>query len=117
MTVPDELGVSGLEAGPHEGEPHEGGINNRLNGLRAGVLGANDGIVSTAGLVMGVAGATSDRGSALPFTAPPQEPRGIRGHRRIIGRRRSDHREGKMNVASFAYCSRRSVLSLGRCRR
>lgn len=28
----------------------------RLNWLRAGVLGANDGIVSTAGLVMGVAG-------------------------------------------------------------
>lgn len=33
---------------------------NRLNVLRAGVLGANDGIVSTAGLVIGVAGATSD---------------------------------------------------------
>lgn len=32
----------------------------RLNWLRAGVLGANDGIVSTAGLVFGVAGATSD---------------------------------------------------------
>lgn len=32
----------------------------KLNWLRAGVLGANDGIVSTAGLVFGVAGATSD---------------------------------------------------------
>ncbi len=32
----------------------------RLNWLRAGVLGANDGIVSTAGLIFGVAGATSD---------------------------------------------------------
>lgn len=32
----------------------------RLNWLRAGVLGADDGIVSTAGLVFGVAGATSD---------------------------------------------------------
>jgi VIT1/CCC1 family predicted Fe2+/Mn2+ transporter len=32
-----------------------------LNWLRAGVLGANDGIVSTAGLVVGVAGATDDR--------------------------------------------------------
>ncbi len=31
-----------------------------LNRLRAAVLGANDGIISTAGLVMGVAGATSD---------------------------------------------------------
>jgi VIT1/CCC1 family predicted Fe2+/Mn2+ transporter len=29
------------------------------------VLGANDGIVSTAGIVMGVAGATSDRGTIL----------------------------------------------------
>lgn len=36
-------------------EPHNSGLNNRLNWLRAGVLGANDGIVSTAGLVMGVA--------------------------------------------------------------
>lgn len=34
----------------------------KLNWLRAGVLGANDGVVSVAGLVMGVAGATSDRG-------------------------------------------------------
>ncbi len=38
---------------------------NRLNALRAAVLGANDGIVSTAGLVMGVAGATSDRTSLM----------------------------------------------------
>ena len=37
----------------------------RLNWLRAGVLGANDGIVSTAGLVIGVAAATSDRGAIL----------------------------------------------------
>jgi VIT1/CCC1 family predicted Fe2+/Mn2+ transporter len=36
-------------------------VGNRLNWLRAGVLGANDGIVSTAGIVMGVAGATSER--------------------------------------------------------
>jgi vacuolar iron transporter family protein len=50
-----------LEPGPHEDEPHEGGLNNRLNWLRAGVLGANDGIVSTAGIVMGVAGATDNR--------------------------------------------------------
>ncbi|MFV0453076.1 MAG: VIT family protein [Propioniciclava sp.] len=31
-----------------------------LNKLRAAVLGANDGIISTAGMVMGVAGATTD---------------------------------------------------------
>jgi VIT1/CCC1 family predicted Fe2+/Mn2+ transporter len=39
----------------------------RLNRLRAGVLGANDGIVSTAGLVVGVAGATPQPGAI--FTA------------------------------------------------
>lgn len=32
-------------------------LGNRLNVLRAGVMGANDGIISTAGIVMGVAGA------------------------------------------------------------
>lgn len=53
------------QPGPHEDEPHESGINNRLNWLRAAVLGANDGIVSTAGLVVGVAGATSDRTAIL----------------------------------------------------
>lgn len=37
----------------------------RLNWLRAGVLGANDGIMSTSGLILGVAGATSDRGQIL----------------------------------------------------
>jgi VIT1/CCC1 family predicted Fe2+/Mn2+ transporter len=42
-------------------ESAAGEIASRLNWLRAGVLGANDGIVSTAGLVMGVAGA--DAGS------------------------------------------------------
>ena len=35
-------------------------VGTRLNWLRAAVLGANDGIVSTAGVVMGVAGATDD---------------------------------------------------------
>jgi VIT1/CCC1 family predicted Fe2+/Mn2+ transporter len=37
----------------------------RLNWLRAGVLGANDGIMSTSGLILGVAGATSDRNQIL----------------------------------------------------
>ncbi len=46
-------------AGWHPGEPHRSGTAGRLNWLRAGVLGANDGIVSTAGLVVGVAGATT----------------------------------------------------------
>ncbi|HUF97999.1 MAG TPA: VIT family protein [Ilumatobacter sp.] len=43
----------------HRREPHDGTIAARLNWLRAGVLGANDGIISTAGLVIGVAAATS----------------------------------------------------------
>lgn len=51
--------------GPHEDEPHREGLNDRLNWLRAGVLGANDGIVSTAGIVLGVAGATTDRTAIL----------------------------------------------------
>lgn len=41
-------------------EPHQG-ISQKLNWLRAGVLGANDGIVSTAGIVVGVAGAAVSR--------------------------------------------------------
>ncbi|MEO6204680.1 MAG: VIT family protein [Mycobacteriales bacterium] len=49
----------------HEDEPHEGSIAGRLNWMRAGVLGANDGIVSTAGIVVGVAGATDDRHAIL----------------------------------------------------
>ena len=52
----------------HAGEPHGGGGGaGRLNWLRAGVLGADDGIVSVAGIVIGVAGATSSRG--VIFTA------------------------------------------------
>lgn len=46
-------------------EPHRGSLASRLNWLRAAVLGANDGIVSTAGLVVGVAGATADRNVIL----------------------------------------------------
>nr|WSZ95353.1 VIT family protein [Streptomyces sp. NBC_00857] len=46
-------------------EPHGGSLGSRLNWLRAAVLGANDGIVSTAGIVVGVAGATDSRGALL----------------------------------------------------
>ncbi len=49
----------------HGDEPHRGGLGTRLNWLRAAVLGANDGIVSTAGIVVGVAGATTDQGVIL----------------------------------------------------
>lgn len=42
---------------------HDRGANTRLlNSLRAGVLGANDGIVSVGGMVVGVAGASTDIG-------------------------------------------------------
>lgn len=44
---------------------HDNGLKARLNWLRAGVLGANDGIVSTAGVVIGVAAATTDRNAIL----------------------------------------------------
>ena len=40
-------------------EPHNAGHVSKLNWLRAAVLGANDGVVSIAGLVLGVAGATN----------------------------------------------------------
>jgi VIT1/CCC1 family predicted Fe2+/Mn2+ transporter len=40
-------------------EAHKGQTVTKLNWLRAAVLGANDGIVSIAGLVLGVAGATN----------------------------------------------------------
>jgi VIT1/CCC1 family predicted Fe2+/Mn2+ transporter len=51
----------------HPAEPHVGSVSSKLNWLRAGVLGANDGIVSTAGIVVGVAAATVERGPI--FTA------------------------------------------------
>ena len=45
----------------HPGEEHSQSIGAQLNWLRAAVLGANDGIVSVAGIVVGVAGATTER--------------------------------------------------------
>lgn len=50
---------------PHDSEYHEAGMSSRLNWLRAGVLGANDGVTSVAGIVVGVAGATHDRSQLL----------------------------------------------------
>lgn len=48
-------------------EFHDSSVNAKLNWIRAAVLGANDGIVSIAGLVVGVAGATTN--SSAIFTA------------------------------------------------
>src|SRR5690606_14118058 len=64
-TVPDATTPDTVPAEEpnHHGEPHGAGLQQKLNWLRAGVLGANDGIVSTAGIVIGVAAATTDRGA------------------------------------------------------
>jgi VIT1/CCC1 family predicted Fe2+/Mn2+ transporter len=43
----------------HQSEAHLTNLGGRLNWLRAGVLGANDGIVSVAGILAGVAGAVA----------------------------------------------------------
>lgn len=51
----------------HPDEPHDQNFAERLNWLRAGVLGANDGIVSVAATVVGVAGVTNH--TAPIFTA------------------------------------------------
>ena len=51
----------------HTAEPHSDRLSRRLNWLRAAVLGANDGIVSVAGVMIGVAGASTLRGPI--FTA------------------------------------------------
>jgi VIT1/CCC1 family predicted Fe2+/Mn2+ transporter len=63
MTTPTAQGFPPM--GEHAHEPHSASVSGKLNALRAAVLGANDGIVSTAGLVMGVAGATTDRQAIL----------------------------------------------------
>lgn len=51
----------------HPGEAHPTSVNAKLNTLRAGVLGANDGIVSTSALLLGVI--ASGAGSTAIFTA------------------------------------------------
>jgi VIT1/CCC1 family predicted Fe2+/Mn2+ transporter len=64
----DQVAAAAKGDATHPSEPHTGGgAAGRLNWLRAGVLGANDGIVSVAGIVIGVAGATAARGPI--FTA------------------------------------------------
>ncbi len=62
MTTDAQKSVAGGDEDVH---PEPNSRQGKLNWLRAGVLGANDGIVSVAGLVLGVAGATSQRGPIL----------------------------------------------------
>lgn len=57
--------LSAVSNPSHPAEPHVGSVSSKLNWLRAGVLGANDGIVSTAGIVVGVAAASVERGPIL----------------------------------------------------
>ncbi|MFJ9949841.1 VIT family protein [Kitasatospora sp. NPDC091207] len=52
--------AAGQEAARAPGESRAE-LSSRLNWLRAAVLGANDGVVSTAGIVTGVAGASGSR--------------------------------------------------------
>jgi hypothetical protein len=59
--------------GGHRQEPHRGSVGSRLNWLRAGALGANDGIISTAGLVIGVSAATT----ATAEIAGQRDQRGV----------------------------------------
>ena len=54
--------LSGIGMPRHHGEVHRSG---RAGWLRAAVLGANDGIVSTASLIVGVAASGSDRHAIL----------------------------------------------------
>lgn len=61
----------GTSSGSHEGDEHTDQsvkTASKLNWLRAGVLGANDGIVSTAGVVVGVA-AVDPLNNVAIFTA------------------------------------------------
>lgn len=55
-----KMSIATQDAFSHN-EPHTSSNVAKLNWLRAAVLGANDGIVSIAGLIMGVAGATSSQ--------------------------------------------------------
>jgi vacuolar iron transporter family protein len=59
--VRDVKQMQGQTAAGQPSEPHDEGAVRRTNWLRAGVLGANDGVVSVAALLLGVAGATTDR--------------------------------------------------------
>lgn len=62
LARPQREGATPREAPSVESATHREEHSRRLNQLRAGVLGANDGIVSVAGMVVGVAAATPSVG-------------------------------------------------------
>lgn len=67
-TIPEPPAAQPDPADPrltHPGEGHDTGHASKLNWLRAGVLGANDGILSQAGLLVGVASATASTSAIL----------------------------------------------------
>jgi VIT1/CCC1 family predicted Fe2+/Mn2+ transporter len=64
-SIVDLLPVLSLHRDERSATRSTEGLASRLNWLRAGVLGANDGIVSVAAIVVGVAGATSDSAPIL----------------------------------------------------
>ena len=61
----EDSGMTDVTEPTHYTDPHSGSVHAKLNWLRAGVLGANDGIVSVAALVVGVAAATTDTAAIL----------------------------------------------------
>ena len=71
----------------HRNEPHTRAMSGKLNWLRAGVLGANDGIVSIAGLAVGVVGAwvSSRLMQGLLFGVAPHDPATLAAVAGLIG--------------------------------
>ena len=65
VTNRDEFADTATAPSGHDGEPHSGAVGSKLNWLRAGVLGANDGLLSTAGLVIGVAATAATPGAIV----------------------------------------------------
>lgn len=62
---PEPIDSNRAYAALHAHEPHDKRVGQRLNWLRAGVLGANDGIVSVAGVVIGVTAVSPDNVIAI----------------------------------------------------
>ncbi|WP_296139877.1 VIT family protein [uncultured Tessaracoccus sp.] len=65
MDAPTDSPADTSTPAHRDDRPSVGDTAQRLNWLRAGILGANDGIVSTAAVVVGVAGATPQLGPLL----------------------------------------------------
>lgn len=67
--APDEIDALVSElmdaSSDHITESREGGVRSKLNWLRAAVLGANDGLTSTAGLVIGMIATSASHSAVL----------------------------------------------------